>query len=243
MIDVGQGDSILLHSNNESILIDTGGSLSSADSKIVKNTTIPLLKSLGIREIKYLILTHGDADHMGEAIYLVNNFKVKNIIINSDKLNYLEKDLIEIRNDVIKGYEGLRISCGNFNMVQLNKEYQDENSSSQIYYATDGNINILLTGDASIESEQNLLNKYDLPKIDILKVGHHGSKTSSSKKFINTIKPKYSLISCGKDNKFGHPNSSILDTLKDSKIYRTDKHGSVIFRIKNDKLEIETCTS
>ena len=245
MIDVGQGDSILIHSQGESILIDTGGKLTynneQETSKIVKNITIPLLKILGIKKISHLILTHGDADHMGEANYLVDNFKVENIIINSGEINYLEKELIKKRKDVTKAYEGLQISCGDFELIQLNEEYQDENTSSQIYYATNGNINILLTGDASIESELNLIKKYDLPEIDILKVGHHGSKTSSSKKFINTIKPKYSLISCGKDNKFNHPNSSVLDTLKDGKIYRTDKNGSVTFQIKNNKLEIETC--
>ena len=244
MIDVGQGDSILLHSNNESILIDTGGQMSYSKeektSKIVTTTTIPLLKSLGIRKLKYLILTHGDADHMGEAKYLIDNFKAENIIINSGEINYLEKELINKRKDVTKGYEGLQISCGDFELIQLNEEYQEENTGSQIYYATNGNINILLTGDASIESELNLINKYNLPEIDILKVGHHGSKTSSSKKLINTIKPKYSLISCGKDNKFNHPNSSVLDILKDSNIYQTDQDGSIVFKVKNNKLKIET---
>lgn len=180
---------------------------------------------------------------MGEAKYLIENFKVENIIINSGKTNYLEEELINIRKDIIKGNEGLQISCGDFELIQLNEEYQDENTSSQIYYVTNGNINILLTGDASIESELNLLNKYDLPEIDILKVGHHGSKTSSSTKFIDYIKPKYSLISCGKDNKFNHPNSSVLDTLKDSKIYRTDEDGSIMFEINKDKLKIEICRS
>ena len=245
MIDVGQGDSILVRSKNDSILIDTGGKLSFSNndsSKIVTNTTIPLLKSLGIRKLKYLILTHGDADHMGEAKYLIEKFKVENIIINSGSINHLEKELIKIRKDVVKGYEGLQIICGNFEFIQLNEEYSDENTGSQIYYATDGNINILLTGDASIESELNLINKYDLPEIDILKVGHHGSKTSSSEKFINTINPKYSLISCGKDNKFGHPNKEILNVLENSKIYRTDQDGSIMFKIKNNKLKIETCS-
>lgn len=242
MIDVGQGDSILLHSNNESILVDTGGVISYSEedsSKIALNTTIPLLKSLGIKKLKYLILTHGDADHMGEAKYLVDNFKVENIIINSGNINYLEEELLRKRNDIIQGYENLQISCGDYELVQLNEEYQDENTASQIYYATIGDIDILLMGDASVESELNILNKYNLPEIDILKVGHHGSKTSSSEKLINIIKPKYSLISCGKDNKFNHPNSSVLEILKNSKIFRTDEQGSITFKIKNNKLNIE----
>ncbi len=252
IIDVGQGDSILLYSNKEAILIDTGGKLSyekeswansNKDSSIVKNTTIPMLKSLGIRKIKYAILTHGDYDHMGEIDYLIDNFKVENIIINLGKVNSLEEELIKIRKDVITGYEGLQISCGEFELIQLNEEYQDENTSSQIYYVTNGNINILLTGDATVESELNLIKKYDLPEIDILKVGHHGSNTSTSKELITELNPKYSLISVGKDNKFNHPNKEVLETLKDSKIYRTDKEGTITIKIKNDKLKIETSTS
>lgn len=244
MLDIGQGDSILIHSHDKNILVDTGGASSYAndnDGVLFYNIIYPTLKSLGIKKLDYLILTHGDKDHLGEAKSLVENFKVENIIINSGKINYLEKELIKNRKDVMQGYEGLKISCGDFELIQLNEEYQDENASSQIFYVTSVNISILLTGDASTESELNLIKKYDLPEIDILKVGHHGSKTSSSKEFINTIKPKYSLISCGKDNKFGHPNKEVLDNLKDSKIYRTDIDGSITFKIKKDKLDIETC--
>ena len=78
--------------------------------------------------------------------------------------------------------------------------------------------------------------------IDILKVGHHGSRTSSSKNFIDEIDPKYSIISVGKNNRYGHPNDNVLENLDDSKIYRTDQDGSVMFKIKNNKLQIETCT-
>lgn len=244
MIDVGQGDSILIHSNNESILIDTGGVLSYGEedkSKIVLNTTIPLLKSLGIKELKYLILTHGDADHMGEAKYLIENFKVKNILINEGNINYLEKELLSKRKDASVAAEGTYIKCGDIELVQLNTDLQDENDSSQIYYGKYTNYTFLFTGDASIKSEDYILENYDIGEIDILKVGHHGSKTSTGKKLIETIKPKYSLISCGKDNKFNHPNSGVLENLKNSKTYRTDKHGSITFKIKNNRLEIETC--
>ena len=86
------------------------------------------------------------------------------------------------------------------------------------------------------------MSKYNLPNIDVLKVGHHGSKTSSSTEFINEINPKYSIISVGKNNRYGHPNKEALDNLQDSKIYRTDIDGSIIFKIKNKKLKIETCS-
>ena len=97
-------------------------------------------------------------------------------------------------------------------------------------------------GDASVTTEKEILDKYDLPDIDVLKVGHHGSKTSSSKEFIDEINPRYSIISVGKKNRYGHPNKEALETLKDSKIYRTDEDGSVMFKIKNNKLRIETCS-
>ena len=89
--------------------------------------------------------------------------------------------------------------------------------------------------------EEDLIEKYNLQDIDVLKVGHHGSRTSSSKNFIDEVSPKYSIISVGKDNRYGHPNSNVLDNLDDSKIYRTDQHGSIMFKIKNNKLKIETC--
>ena len=94
--------------------------------------------------------------------------------------------------------------------------------------------------DASITTEKEIMNKYNISNIDILKVGHHGSKTSSNKSFINYINPTYSIISVGKDNRYGHPNKEVLYNLKDSKIYRTDEVGSVMFKIKNNELTIET---
>ena len=97
-------------------------------------------------------------------------------------------------------------------------------------------------GDAGVEKEKDILEKYNLSNIDVLKVGHHGSKTSSGKEFINEISPKYSIISVGKNNRYGHPNKEVLNVLEDSKIYRTDEDGSIMFKIKNNKLQIETCT-
>ncbi len=97
-------------------------------------------------------------------------------------------------------------------------------------------------GDASSTTEIEIMSKYNLPDVDVLKVGHHGSKTSSSEPFIDEINPKYSIISVGKNNRYGHPNDSVLDNLENSKIYRTDEDGSIMFKIKNNKLKIETCT-
>ena len=239
MIDVGQGDSILIHSNNESVLIDTGGSIDNDESKIVINTTIPLLKSLGIKKLKYLILTHGDADHMGEAKHLIDSFKVKNILINNGEFNYLEKELISKTDNIKIAKEGTVIKCGDITMVQLNTDLTDENDSSQIYYAMYKNYSILFTGDASLKSEDYILDNYDLSKIDILKVGHHGSKTSTGINLIDKLEPKIALISVGKDNKFNHPNQMVLDNLKTSQIYRTDINGTITLKL-NKNVKVQT---
>ena len=243
-IDVGQGDSILIH-NDKNILIDTGGKESNSNNNsIVINKTIPYLKSLGIKKIDYLILTHGDYDHMGESINLVEKDKVKNVIFNCGEFNNLEKELITKLNKNKVSY----YSCINELDLENNKlyflktkEYDNENDNSNVIYTEINNYKFIFTGDASINTEKEILKDYNLPEIDVLKVGHHGSKTSSSKEFINEINPKYSIISVGKDNRYGHPNKEALDNLNNSQIYRTDQDGSIMFRIKNNKLEIEAC--
>ena len=100
----------------------------------------------------------------------------------------------------------------------------------------------MFMGDAGVDKEKDILEKYNLSNIDVLKVGHHGSKTSSSKVFIDEINPKYSIISVGKNNRYGHPNKEVLNSLEQSKIYRTDQDGSIMLKIKNNKLKIETCS-
>ena len=254
MIDVGQGDSLLLVDKNKSILIDTGGITSfkkevwarrEKNYSIVKSKTVPLLKSLGIRKINYLILTHGDYDHMGEAINLVNNFKVEKVIFNCGEFNDLEQELIKVLDKKnIKYYsciKELNIDDNKLYFLQT-KEYDNENDNSNVIYTELNGYKFMFMGDASVTTEKEILDKYNLPDIDVLKVGHHGSRTSSSKEFINKINPKYSIISVGKNNRYGHPNKEVLDNLKDTKIYRTDIDGSIMFKIKNNKLKIETCS-
>lgn len=245
MIDVGQGDSILIElpHNKGNILIDTGGYY---NSSLTENILIPYFLSRGIKQIDLLILTHGDFDHMGEAIKLVNTFKVKKVIFNVGNYNNLEDKLIEILDSKdINHYQGLNtLNIDKYELRFLNtKEYENENDNSNVIYLELNSYKFLFMGDASILTEKEILNKYNLPNIDVLKVGHHGSKTSSSKEFINTINPKYSLISVGKNNKYGHPNKEVLEILNELKIYRTDIDGSIMFKIKNNKLDIKTCST
>ena len=240
-INIGQGDSILIHSNKENCLIDTGGS-SYSKYHISDIVTLPLLKDKGIRKINKMYLTHGDNDHLGEAINIIKNIRVDKVFINSNKTNYNEKQIYKYHSNIEKLKEGVITTCGNITLYQINTSFSDENDSSLVLLGIFKNYTFLFMGDASINTEKYILNNYDLPIIDVLKVGHHGSETSTSKVFINTINPKYSIISVGKDNKYGHPNKEVLENLKDSKVYRTNQDGSIMFIIKNNELKIETCS-
>ena len=181
---------------------------------------------------------------MGEAINLVNNFKVEKVIFNCGEYNELEQELIKILNKKkIKHYsciKELNIDNNKFYFLGT-KEYDNENDNSNVIYTELNGYKFMFMGDASSVTEKEIMNKYNLPYIDVLKVGHHGSKTSSSKEFINDINPKYSIISVGKNNRYGHPNKEVLNALEQSKIYRTDEDGSIMFKIKNNKLKIKTC--
>ena len=182
---------------------------------------------------------------MGEAINLVNNFKVEKVIFNCGEYNDLEKEIIKVLNHKkIKYYsciKELNIDKDKLYFLQT-KEYDNENDNSNVVYTELNGYKFMFMGDASIKTENEILKKYNIRNIDVLKVGHHGSKTSSSKEFLNEINPKYSIISVGKNNRYGHPNKEVLENLENSTIYRTDKDGSIMFKIKNDKLKIETCS-
>lgn len=254
-IDVGQGDSILikLPNNKTNILIDTGGKLSyekewqrkNRNYGIGKDVIIPYLKSSGIRKIDYLILTHGDNDHMGEAKYLVNNFNIDKVIFNVGNYNNLEKELINIlESKNIKHTNNINeLDIDKYKLQFLNtKVYDNENDNSNVIYFNYDKYRLLFMGDAGVKKEEDILNKYSLNDIDFLKIGHHGSNTSSSKEFIDFIKPKYSLISVGKNNRYGHPKGSTLDTLSKSKIYRTDLEGSIEIKFNKNGYKIRTCS-
>ena len=241
-LDVAQGDSAFIRypHNKLNILIDTGGNYQYETAKNI----ITYLKSINVKKLDYLILTHGDFDHMGEAIKLVENFKVENVIFNCGEFNELEQDLIKVLDEKkIPYYSCIKeLNIDNNKLYFLNKvDYGNENDNSSVIYTKLNNHKFLFMGDAGAEVEKDIIEKYNLKDIDVLKVGHHGSGTSSSEEFINNIVPKYSIISVGKNNKYGHPNKEVLNRSENTKIYRTDKQGSIMFKIKNDKLKIETC--
>ena len=244
-IDVGQGDSsVIILPFGKTILIDTGG-LYLNKYNISKNKTIPYLNSLGISKIDLLILTHGDYDHMGESINLIENFKVEKAIFNCGEFNDLEKELIKVlEKKKIKYYSCIKeLNLDNSKLYFLQtKEYDNENDNSNVIYIELDGYKFMFMGDSGIEKEKDILDKYNISDIDVLKVGHHGSNTSSCEKFIDSINPKYSLISVGENNRYGHPKEEVLDTLKNSKIYRTDLDGSIIIKLNKNGYKIKTCS-
>jgi len=191
------------------------------------------------------ISPHGDYDHMGEAIDLVNIFKVEKVIFNCGPYNDLEQELIKVLDKKKVPYysciKELNIDDDKLYFLN-NKDYGNENDNSSVIYTELNNYKFLFMGDAGVDVEEDLIEKYNLNNIDVLKVGHHGSRTSSGKNFIDEINPKYSIISVGKNNRYGHPNDNVLENLEGTIIYRTDIDGSVMFEIKKNKLEVETCT-
>lgn len=253
MIDIGQGDSILISSKGKNMLIDTGGKMRykgakweevSSPTNITDNITIPYLKSKGIRKLDYLVLTHGDYDHLGEAINILEKFRVDQIYINEGHINYYERAIIKKYNtNILK--EKMIINLGNFSFQSLNKDLNDENDSSIILYGVYNAYQMLFMGDASTKSERELLKNYNLSKINFLKVGHHGSKTSTSEELLKTIKPDIALISAGVDNKFHHPHQVIIDRLLHyhTKYYLTSKVGSVEIYFSKNKYRIVSCIS
>lgn len=242
--DVGQGDSSLVISpyRKDIILIDTGGVVSykkeewmDTDKYYVSDNVVSFMKSIGIKSIDLLVLSHGDVDHANEFDNIVKYIDVKCLNINNGDINELENNSIKLVDTCV--YKPKNMVLKYLNTI----EYDNENDNSLLTFMSIYSTSILSLGDASSKVEDEILINYNLKNIDIFKLSHHGSKTSSSKFFIESINPKYAVISVGENNRYGHPSDSVLDNLVSSKIYRTDKDGSVIFKIKSNKLIIETC--
>lgn len=243
-LDVGQGDSMfILTENKKSIIIDTGGKIDyekeewavrRTNYSICEDTLIPFYKSLGAKEIDYMFVTHGDVDHAKEARCISENMNVKQSFINSDGVTDYEKL------DNYKKFGNSFIEIDNVKIYNINSVlYDNENDNSLVLLVVINNLKFLLMGDASIKVEKNLITNYDLSDVDVLKVGHHGSKSSSSKEFIDEINPKYAIISVGENNRYNHPSNEVLDNLKNSIIYRSDKDGTILFKISDNKFDVK----
>ena len=209
-INVGQGDATLIRRNSTAILIDTGGS---TYQDIATECLIPYFKKQRIYDIDLLITTHDDFDHMGAASSLIEHFTVKSYI---------------------KDYQKFPITIGGITLKNYNvypELWQEENDSSLVIGFKTKKYHYLVMGDAPKKIENKIMEDNKSISCDILKVGHHGSKTSSGDSFIKYLSPKVGIISCGKKNKYGHPNSEVITTLNKYKvrIRRTDLEGTITY--------------
>lgn len=243
-IDVGQGDAELIMVGDKNILIDTG-------DRGGKDALVKYLKDHNVTEIEYFIVTHPDADHFASAAYVLDNYTVKNVIMsNAEKTTQMFETFIATLEkhteiNVINAHEkiGTKYDVNGLELkilAPLSESYTDTNDYSVVVMARYGNKKFLLTGDAEKKSEAEMVEKYSASdlKCDVLKVGHHGSRTSTSDAFLRMANPTYAVISCGKDNKFGHPHTETLNRLKDAgiTIYRTDELGSIVLETDGDKI-------
>lgn len=234
-IDVGQGDSALLQTPKGSVLIDCG-------EKEYGDDVVNYLKSCGVTELEYFIVTHPDSDHMGSAEYVLKNVKVKNFVINAkEKSTTIFENMLDAAEDAgLETYiadAGDKFTVGALQLSILSPRVEDipkleSNDSSLVILATYGERSFLFTGDAENEGEELLL-KYSGNNLrcDVFSAGHHGSKTSNSLELLQAARPKFVVISCGKDNKYGHPDPEALESFAavGATVYRTDELGTVIF--------------
>lgn len=245
MIDVGQGDSILLYSNGYSALIDTGPAENA-------NDLVADLHSLGIEIIDVLILTHLHLDHTGGVTDIYDHFQVENLLLPG--LSTFSEGIYSAQlaidkmtrkgKGVYSAEDGMRFKLGEIE-VEIVANYYDsdnENNRSLIIKALLDSKSFLFMADAESQTEKMLVAQNKDIDCDVLKVGHHGSSTSTIKDFLEIATPEIALISVGKKNIYNHPHNSTTALLKKfgCKIYRTDKDGSITVRVKRGKINIET---
>ncbi len=237
ILDVGQGDAILIKTpSGKDVLVDAG-------PKDVVLTALPKVLSPFDRKIDILIITNPDEDHIGGFDNVLDVYDV-GLVIEPGTYNpsatykNLKEKITEKKVQNILARAGTRIDFGDGAVLEILFPDRDvssweSNDGSVVAKLTYGENEFLLMGDATIKTEKILLEKYEKEflDVDILKVGHHGSYTSSSDIFVRTITPKYAFISDGKNNKYGHPHKAVLDTLADygAQILRTDELGTIIF--------------
>ena len=241
-IDVGQGDSMLIQCNNKNLLIDAGP----RDSQ---EKLISYLKSLKIKKLDYIIATHPHEDHiggMGQVIktFGVGNFYAPKVQHNTKTFEYMVNQLKNknLKMNVIKKGMGDNINLGPNTKVEvfspINSKYDNLNNYSPIMKISYGKTSFLFTGDAEKEVEKEVLESGANIKANVLKFGHHGSSTSTTKEFFSKVNPSIGIISCGVNNKYGHPHKEILKLIKEKHltVYRTDKDGNIV--LESNGLEI-----
>lgn len=231
-IDVGHADAILIKNGEESMLIDGGDNSS---GKLV----VDYIKNQGIDSIKYVIGTHPHEDHIGGLDNVIDSFNIEKVIMPNANANTktFEDVLNSISNKgltITKPRPGdkYNLNGAEFIILAPNKDkYSNLNNYSVVVKLTHGNSSFVFTGDAETLSEKEILDNFGgILKADLLKLGHHGSNTSTSENFLEAVNPQIAIISLGRDNKYNHPDIEVVDRLREKNIdiYRTDEEGTIV---------------
>ena len=236
MIDCGQGDSFLFSQNGKTALVDCGTRSSGKD-------VVKYLKENGISHLDYVFGTHPHDDHMGGMYEVITNFDIGLIIIPKiEEGKVLTNWYLQLTNEIaIGGYNYQYAEVGNeytlgdavIRVIGQMQEPNNLNNYSTVMKVSFGNMDIIMTGDAEKSVENEILQSVEILDAEILKLGHHGSDTSTSDEFLDAISPQYALISCAIGNKYNHPTVETMEKLKirGVKVYRTDESGTVILTI------------
>lgn len=245
-IDVGQGDCTLIISDDEAMLIDSGEAEYS-------NTVIKTLRNFGVSELDYIVATHAHSDHIGGMADIIDAIPTENLILSrptdDSMTTKIYTDMIDAaeENDVniitataghtfTMGYTGCSI------ISPFNTDSSEENNNSIVMHITAGTTSLLMTGDAESKAEKAILQHYPAISADILKAGHHGSKTSSSANFLAAVSPEVAIIHVGANNSYNHPSKEVVDAIGEytDAIYRTDRNGIISVYCFENNYTIET---
>lgn len=255
-IDVGQGDSILIQTKGKKvILVDGGGipSYSNSDFDTGEDIILPLLYSKGINQIDLVVFTHFDDDHAKGLLSILKSMKVKHIIYGLPEDCGAFNEMLEITQR--KRIKTMQVGRGDSFMVDgavfevlhpvKDEPHSSGNDNSVVLKMSYNGVSFLFTGDLEYEGERSLISSGSDIKACVLKIGHHGSSTSTSEEFLSKVNPLYGVITVGADNNFGHPSPQVIDLLKERGItvFRTDINGAVSFKIFRDNVKIYTTIS
>ena len=251
-IDVGQGDAALVVTpRGKAVLVDTGGSFGNSGFDVGEQVVAPYLKHYGVTAVDYLILTHGHQDHAGGAAGVAADIKIHNVMVAREEFSPAVQALLHSKPaiTVIPVYAGqsFQLDGVSFHIDHavgdraLRRQPVAGNEVSSVIRITYGQHTFLITGDLEAPGEAALLQQGMLP-CTVLKVGHHGSRTSSTEPFLQAAVPAYAVISAGYGNRFGHPHPETLQRLKAIKswIFRTDQQGAIVFRTDGSNMKVDT---
>ncbi|NLX93247.1 MAG: MBL fold metallo-hydrolase [Clostridiales bacterium] len=244
-IDVGQGDCILIKTLHASALVDAG-------DRGKGEAVVQYLRNQNIEKLDYVFITHPDSDHIGGMPEVLENFKVSKFIMpaikkeNMPTTKIFEKLLNTIRNKQIDAETAVPQDVFNLGDATLTvlapiSSTSKLNNMSIVLRVVMGKNSFLLTGDAEIEEEMDMIKSGYPLQSDVLKAGHHGSKNSSGKDFLRAVRPKTVIVSCGRDNSYGHPSTEALERFSQvgAEVFRTDRHGSIVIGSDGENISID----